>query len=56
MQHIDEFLRRYDPVVLKTPKHNVPFPYMDEIAGGKYVKYQDVKDFLAIISKKLRGL
>ena len=54
MQHIDEPLKKYNPVVLRDWKDNSPFPYMDEVPDGKYVKFEDVKKFLKLIAEKVR--
>jgi hypothetical protein len=52
MQHIDEPLKRYEPVI---PDYAF-IAEMYEISDGEYVKYEDVKKFLALIAMKVRML
>ncbi len=49
MQHMDEPLKRYDMQLISCAKC-----VMEESNVGTYVKYEDVKEFLEIIAKKVR--
>ncbi|KKL73088.1 hypothetical protein LCGC14_2078370 [marine sediment metagenome] len=53
MQHIDEYLTRYEPRLIDVSVLDITCKkaVMDEVHDGKYVKYDDVKHFLELLAQ-----